>query len=881
LDGAFPEDNYTDGGLVEEHTDRGSGEEDVLTGAQEQLAASHVEAAPVAPPAGVNQEWAICCSGVGARAATYCLGVLQGLDDAGLTRRAKWLVGIAGGSYIVASYALVRHALECQARSNPTAVVQVSAGTKAPGDPGEDDHAEGTPPAFAHDTAEEQYLRDSSRRLVLGASTMLVGVLTTLLGAASIFVLAGAPVYAFSHAWGWLLAWQGVLTWAGGKASASITAWTWWLIPVAAAACTGVLFVYWRMTLASRGPGQELRRARWISWASAVTAGLSLVMLAEPLLISWLYNSTGVVGSIVHFFGFGGSSVRQFAVLAGLVMAVTAVTWFGQRQLVKLGFRSGLDGGPFDFLQEISKRITDAIPGWPGAVVGALLYLIVLAYFFAAQLAAFFAASLIIIMGAFAALMWSAAGARAGFTLTQLWPVIGAFAIVLLARIAADVNRLSRHDLMRWQLADTYAVTRRAAVETNPAHRQRLLADAALIRLSELSGQQKGAEPVICATARINPGRDVRTGSRAFRLTLDPAWVTLHGVPSEGHQAASANTPDYEHLVGHTHFTLFDLTTISDSPSAPEGSSTFALPGTLIRGVYQILLTATSMRRGFWMPHPSVVRHARGYLDEPDNPCGKDRWWWLALIWYMLPRPHADRRQGPPPHQEAQREARLWAHVLKLREAGARRGSSRRRRFFAALLWRTMQPTLGLLWAAAAGRGSYRATWMYATDAQTSDNLGLVEALRRGAANILVLDAGPDSANTWFSLGAAIATAKAYEGVDIALDPTMMVQAGGRGSLTLGPGQVVRPWATGTFTRDPAWASATAQPAVGRIWICKLGWWQGAPWDIRAYASGHPGYPDRNPGERLYDGAEFDAYRKLGLAAIIDIFQSGPGFIDP
>jgi hypothetical protein len=822
---------------------------------------------------------------VGARAATYCLGVLQGLDDAELPRRAKWLVGISGGSYIVASYALVRHALEHQARSNPTTAVQVSAETKVPSYPDEDDHVKDTPSAFARDTAEEQYLRDSSRRLVLGASTMLVGVLTTLLGAASIFVLAGAPVYAVSHAWGWLLAWRGVLTWPGGKASASVTAWTWWLMPVAAAACVGVLFVHWRMTLASRGPGQELRRARWISWAAAVTAGLSLVMLAEPLLISWLYNSTGVVGSIVHFFGFGGSSVRQFAVLAGLVMAVTAVTWFGQRQLVKLGLRSGPDGGPFDFLTKISKTITDAIPGWPGAVVAAVLYLIVLAYFFAAQLAAFFAAGLIIIMGALAALAWSAAGARAGFTLTQLWPVIGAFAIVLLARIATDVNRLSLHDLMRWQLADTYAVTRRAATETNPAHRQKLLADAALIRLSELSGQQQGAEPVICATAHINPEREVRSGSRPFRLTFDPAWVMLHGVSSEGHQTASANTRDYEHLVGHTHFTLFDLTTISDSPSAPEGSSTFVLPGTLIRGVYQILLTATSMRRGFWLPHPSVVRHARAYLDEPDNPCGKDRWWWLALIWYMLPRPHADRRQGPPPHQEArleaQREARLWAHVLKIREVGARPGSSRRRRFFAALLWRTMQPTLGLLWAAAAGRGSYRATWMYATDAQTSDNLGLVEALHRGAANILVLDASPDSAHTWFSLGGAIATANADEGVHIALDPTVMVRAGGHDSPALARGEVMRPWAIGTFTRDPAWASATAQPADGRIWVCKLGWWRGAPWDIRAYASGHPGYPDRNPGKWLYDGAEFDAYRKLGLAAITDVFQSRIGFIDP
>ena len=255
----------------------------------------------------------------------------------------------------------------------------------------------------------------------------------------------------------------------------------------------------------------------------------------------------------------------------------------------------------------------------------------------------------------------------------------------------------------------------------------------------------------------------------------------------------------------------------------------------------------------------------------------------------MLPRPRAGRRQAQPPNQEAwreterqeawaetEREARLWAHVLKLRADGARPGSSRRTRFFAALLWRTMQPTLGLLWAAASGRGSYRATWMYATDAETSDSLGLVEALRRGAEDILILDAGSDSAQTWFSLGEAMAAATGDERVHVALDPTVMVRQPGRDIVSLRPGQVVRPWARGTFARDPAWASATARPAVGRIWVCKPGWWPGAPWDIVAYATRHPDYPDRSPGEQLRDGAEFDAYRKLGMAAIIDVLSSGP-----
>ena len=83
-----------------------------------------------------------------------------------------------------------------------------------------------------------------------------------------------------------------------------------------------------------------------------------------------------------------------------------------------------------------------------------------------------------------------------------------------------------------------------------------------------------------------------------------------------------------------------------------------------------------------------------------------------------------------------------------------------------ALWYRIMQPTLGLKWAEAAGRLSYRGTWMYVTDGGHYDNLGLVAALRRGASNIVVLDASGDQADTWFTLGSAIALARTDAGVE-------------------------------------------------------------------------------------------------------------------
>jgi hypothetical protein len=80
----------------------------------------------------------------------------------------------------------------------------------------------------------------------------------------------------------------------------------------------------------------------------------------------------------------------------------------------------------------------------------------------------------------------------------------------------------------------------------------------------------------------------------------------------------------------------------------------------------------------------------------------------------------------------------------------------------------------------------------------------------------------------------------------------------------LASGQVASPWAEGTFTCEPPIGTGR----LSRIVVCKLGWWTGAPWDVRAYALGHSTYPTDSTLEQLYDSAEFDAYRELGAASV-------------
>ncbi|HWN62505.1 MAG TPA: hypothetical protein VNO25_17755, partial [Streptosporangiaceae bacterium] len=217
---------------------------------------------------------------------------------------------------------------------------------------------------------------------------------------------------------------------------------------------------------------------------------------------------------------------------------------------------------------------------------------------------------------------------------------------------------------------------------------------------------------------------------------------------------------------------------------------------------------------------------------------------------------HSDEKPGG-------REARLWAYVLRLRRDG-----TRSQRFLGGLLYHALQPTLGMLYAEAAGHTSYRDTWMCVTDGGHYDNLGLVEALHRAPdlkiTHLLVLDASGDKADTWFTLGGSIALARSDAETEVVINPMRMIIPPRSNAPKLGSGQVVRPWANGTFTRQ-ALAGAGRD---GTLVVCKLGWWAGAPWDVRAYAAGHPTYPTDSTLEQVYDSAEFDAYRELGACSV-------------
>jgi len=785
--------------------------------------------------------WAVCCSGGGIRSASYCLGALQRLEQEGfLAGQVRLIVGVSGGGYIAASRALVAYGLAKnrlaaeelvaeELAAEELAAEELAAEGPGPASLGPDAEP---PPPYAPGTPELEHLRENTRYIAPDAKTLLAGVLSLVLGVAVTLVLALAPLFAAAHAWGWLLRWRRILTYTMAAHSgapqwtAAVTGFTWWIWPVGAAGVTLVVFLWWWATL-KPGPGPKGRErhsqveVRWLGWAAFVTLMIALATLAVPELVAWLSGShAGALKTVLDDLGFGAGVAWTPAALAGFVMAVVAVSQSAQMALVKYGLVGAQANA-----QAANAQPTLTIPA-------------PVATFLRARLMPWLASILIVLAGIVAVLRWVKDGAAAGFTAGQLWMVIGALAVMLAARFLTDVNRISLHDFYRWRLSVAYAVVRKPGqgfgVENSPG-----------TRLSELGGKGDGPPLVLCATANINGERKVPVGRGGYSLTFDRGHATLRG--PDPRRPILACTKDYEILVGERRFTLFDVSAISGAAFSP-------LMGAATQQAHRILFTVTDLRLGVWLPHPRLVEAA-----AEQEKARNDHWWhalWL-LAWYMLPHSRGRRHRD----KTEKREARLWAYVLRLRRDKAE---------FGKLLYQALQPTLGLLYAEAAGHTSYRATWVCVTDGGHYDNLGLVEALKRrtelGFTNLLVLDASGDKANTWNTLGGSIARARSDADTEIALDPTTMTGPLPSGAPALANGQVLCPWASGSFT---------AQGVSGKIVVCKLGWWTGAPWDVRAYAASHSTFPTDGTLNQLYDNAEFDAYRELGWSAVDRAIRDG------
>lgn len=149
-----------------------------------------------------------------------------------------------------------------------------------------------------------------------------------------------------------------------------------------------------------------------------------------------------------------------------------------------------------------------------------------------------------------------------------------------------------------------------------------------------------------------------------------------------------------------------------------------------------------------------------------------------------------------------------------------------------------------------------RHKFLYVTDGGHWENLGLVELLRRGCTEIYSFDAAGDKEHTFFTIGEAIAMARAELGIEIELDPEKMRTDPSSGSLYSSLDHV--------YGKIFFPLQDDGSRVVGDIVFCKAAVTRSAPWDVRAYNEKDDDFPNHSLLAQMFADETFEAYRSLG-----------------
>ncbi len=385
---------------------------------------------------------------------------------------------------------------------------------------------------------------------------------------------------------------------------------------------------------------------------------------------------------------------------------------------------------------------------------------------------------------------WTTEAAYHGLQRSDALALAAAIALTLGWQTLTDVNRNSIHPFYKERLCSAFAVQR--------IRRERdgvLVDDAEELPFSrrvELS-DYAGDSPqlVVCAAVNTDEEGVVPSGRACAPWTFSPRWTGISAGTMFDGEAAGADTSLMVPCEEYERRAGVRLVTLP-AAVAVSGAAISPVMGRMTRAPLRLLLGVANVRLGLWMPNPR----------RDDLP--------------LAPAP----------------------------EAGV----------LSRIGWQLRQPGILALLAEIFGRTTLHRRWVYVTDGGHYENLGLVEALRRGATEIVVFDASGDPPASWSTFGQAVETARADLGVEIALDPTSM-----------------RP------RDDPRRAPALVARGVARypngveadLLLCKLALpvSADASWDVFAWAAGHEAFPNDSTAQQLYGDREFEAYRRLGEIA--------------
>ena len=393
-----------------------------------------------------------------------------------------------------------------------------------------------------------------------------------------------------------------------------------------------------------------------------------------------------------------------------------------------------------------------------------------------------------LLVGAF--LAWTTSAAYDGLQWPEALVMVLAAIGVVVWQALTDVNRNSVHPFYKERLSSAFAV-RRA-----DAHDAEEIRYARPIRLSEYGSDAvdtavapRRPELVVCAAVNTDEEGVVPAGRGCAPFTFSAQRIGISSGTMFDGEAAGADDTLMRPTEEYEEAAGIRLMTLP-AAIAVSGAAVSPAMGRMTRAPLRLLLGLANVRLGLWLPNPRNQNLPKAPLPDEKSP-------WRLVKW-------------------------------QLRQPGIRS------------LLRELLGSTGL-----GGR------WIYVTDGGHYENLGLVEALRRGATEIIAFDASGDAPQSWSALGEAVETARADLGVQIDLDPTPMApSSGGDRAPTL----VVR-----GHCIYPDGSRAT-------LVLCKLAMPVDVPasWDVAAWRNGHANFPHDTTAQQLYGDREFEAYRRLG-----------------
>ncbi|MET0693678.1 MAG: hypothetical protein ABWY56_07090 [Propionibacteriaceae bacterium] len=820
----------------------------------------------------------ICCSGGGIRSASFCLGGLQELHRQGIYQKAAAVIGVSGGGYIASAM----HVLRWQSAAPPQqeAAEQQTAtprGTSALPSAAEFDGP------FSTSSPELGWLRRHTDYLFSSSSVRTQALLTILTGLSVNLVLCVFALGVTSWWLGWFFNSSGAIRdWLTLDAIAGDYRGAWRFLDyvwTVAAAGAGLYFVQRATVRLWRLPSRLCAVWQWAAvrlvWLG-IGAHLALVIMPAGLVLlhnyaaghdtptAALITAIGLmpesVCTLVESYGWCGASTRSFQIsvsessVASLLAVLTAIVAV---------LRSASGKWP----------ATSAATTRFGALMARLS--VTLRHFVVPWLA-FLA---VMTAGLAVLLRWSVAP-LADPGLLARWSLIYTIGGLFLAvMVLTDVNWTSLHHFYRERLSTAFFLRRTATGGLEPVNYDDPL------RFSKSGpGPFGGPALVSCAVANVSDPDIVpaRRHGTPFVFSHDHIGLTDRMLPDSRRSLDSA-TYEYAADYKYRDVTIAAATAMSGAAFSP-------LAGRMQGRIapYRFVMALANARLGVWLPNPmwidttrsvrSLIR-ARGKdgdvlkpwtaLPEEEKDYLVDRVLapadlrWLANAISADDNPDSERgRWATRCREAADRDSSWMASVPVVKSARTRddRRKVRTRgfrvlRFFSYCFGR---PTAFRLLKEAAGSTSVYDRKLYITDGGHYDNLGLVEALRRRARVIYVLDASNDEENTFTSLGEAIATARMDLDCVVAVDWKPMCKPA--------EGRAAAAFASGTVTYSDG--------ASGVLHVVKALLPTDLTLDSEVYAARHRDYPRTSTGEQRYGEFDLEAYRALGEQATRSMLTS-------